>query len=103
MVKRLFKSRSLSSILPLVLKSVKKNNSSQLFQIQGNWSKIFDEEISSFCYPSKLYRLKNLKTLELTVDERKIIEISYKYDFLMQEINRFFENKNIELIKFKKK
>lgn len=102
MVKRLKKTKSISSLIPLVLKPCRKNNSVELLQIQLNWEKIFNEEIFNFTFPKQIIVYKNKRTLEIQVDEEKIIEISYNSEFILSEINRFFGDKYIESIKFLK-
>ena len=101
MVKRTNKTKSISSIIPNVLGPVKKKNN-KILEIKLNWNKIFNENLSKFSFPSKIYKFNNKKTLEITVEEEKLIEISYNSDFIIREINRFYGHEHIELIKFKK-
>ena len=102
MVKRIKKTKSISSLVPLVLKPIKKNNSSELLQIQLNWEKIFCSNIFNFSFPNRIFFHKNKRILEVKVKEKKIIEISYNSDLILSEINRFLGDKYIQSIKFLK-
>ena len=102
MVKRIKKTKSISSLVPLILKPLKKKKSNELFQIQLYWPKIFNDEIFNFSFPNRIFFHRNLRTLEIKVKEKKIIEVSYNSEFILSEINRFFGDKYIQSIKFLK-
>ena len=71
-------------------------------EIKLNWNKILNDNLSKFSFPNKIYKFNNKKTLEISVQEEKLIEITYNSDFIKREINRFYGHEHIELIKFKK-
>ena len=102
MIKRTNKTKSISSIIPNVLNPVKKK-SNKIMEIKLNWNKILNDNLSKFSFPNKIYKFNNKKTLEISVQEEKLIEISYNSDLIKREINRFYGHEHIELIKFKKK
>ena len=80
-----------------------KKKSNKILEIKLNWNKILNDDLSKFSFPNKIYKFNNKKTLEISVEEEKLLEISYNSDFIMREINRFYGHEHIELIKFKKK
>lgn len=101
MVKRSNQTKCITSIIPEVLKPLRKKNKNVL-EIKHSWKSIFENNISEYCYPNKIYNFNNKTVLEIMVHEEKIFELSFESDFLISKINRFYGYKHIELIKFKK-
>lgn len=101
MIKRLKKISAISAVIPNVLNPIRKKNNN-ILEMELNWGKIFNEEFSNFCSPKKIFNFNNKQTVLVEVMEEKLLEISYKSEFMIQEINRFYGHNYIELIKFKK-
>ena len=92
----------ISTLLPKVFKPLKKKNDGILLEIKLNWEKILEPRLSSCCFASSLKKINNTKTLTITTDERKILELSYSSNAIKMQINEFFKATVINEIKFKK-
>ena len=92
----------ISTLLPKVLKPLKKKNDGVLLEIKLKWEKILEPRLSSRCFPSSLKKINNTKFLIITTDERNILELSYSSNEIKMQINEFFKATVINEIKFKK-
>ncbi len=92
----------ISTLLPKVLKPLKKKNDGVLLEIKLNWEKILEPRLSSCCFASSLKKINNIKILTITADERNILELSYSSNAIKMQINEFFKTTVINEIKFKK-
>ena len=92
----------ISTLLPKVLKPLKKKNDGVLLEIKLNWEKILEPRLSSCCFASSLKKINNIKILIITADERNILELSYSSNAIKMQINEFFKTTVINEIKFKK-
>ena len=73
-----------------------------MLEIKLNWEKILEPRFSSCCFAYSLKKINNTKTLTITTDERKILELSYSSNEIKMQINEFFKATVINEIKFKK-
>tara|TARA_B100000963_G_scaffold115376_1_gene100494 strand:- start:649 stop:975 length:327 start_codon:yes stop_codon:yes gene_type:complete len=92
----------ISTLLPKVLKPLKKKNDGVLLEIKLYWEKILEPRLSSRCFASSLKKVNNTKILIITTDERNILELSYSSNEIKMQINEFFKSTVINEIKFKK-
>jgi len=92
----------ISTLLPKVLKPLKKKNDGVLLEIKLYWEKILGPRLSSRCFATSLKKINNTQILIITTDERNILELSYSSNEIKMQINEFFKSTVINEIKFKK-
>ena len=91
-----------SSILPKVLKNLKKNNGTLLLEIKMNWEKIVEQKYCDVCFVSSLKKINNKNILTVVSKSRCIMELSYSSNEIKEIINNYFNSSIIDEIKFKK-
>ena len=101
MNKNLNTAKSISSILPKILKPITKKYSSKLLEIKAYWRDIVGEEIACKCIPTRFYNFNNKNYLEISVINNNALEISYFSCKIKNKINNFFENEYINVLKIR--
>ena len=92
----------ISTLLPKVLKPLRRNNDGVLLEIKLNWDKIVDPKISSICFVYSLKKINNKTILTIVSDNRNIVELSYSSEEIKNNVNDFFDASIVNEIKFKK-
>ena len=95
--------RPFSSSIPKTLKKHLRKGGYNYSSIVDNWTKMVNKKISHVCYPIRIKMGKDMKngTLVLNVIHGKEVDIEYKKDQIMDEINSFFGFDCISSIKLK--
>ena len=95
--------RPFSSSIPKTLKKHLRKGGYNYSSIVDNWTKMVNKKISDVCYPVRIKMGKDMKngTLVLNVIHGKEVDIEYKKDQIMDEINSFFGFDCISSIKLK--
>ena len=95
--------RPFSSSIPKTLKKHLRKGGYNYSSIVDNWTKIVNKKISHVCYPIRIKMGEDMKngTLVLNVIHGKEVDIEYKKDQIMDEINSFFGFDCISSIKLK--
>ena len=93
---------SISSLLPEILKPISKKFSSNLLDIQCNWSKITGEKFSKISKPSSIQKVNSKNYLEILVTNNNAFEMSYGSDEIKKRINKFYKFEYVAGIKIKK-
>ena len=95
--------RPFSSSIPKTLKKHLRKGGYNYSSIVDNWTKMVNKKISDVCYPVRIKMGKDMKngTLVLKVIHGKEVDIEYKKDQIMDEINSFFGFDCISSIKLK--
>ena len=92
----------ISNILPKVFKNLKKNNGTILLEIKMNWEKIVDQKYCHLCFVSSLKKINNKNILTVVSKSRSIMELSYSSIEIKEKINKYYNSRIIDEIKFKK-
>ncbi|MEE2694941.1 MAG: DciA family protein [Pseudomonadota bacterium] len=92
----------ISTLLPKVLKPLRKTNSSLLLELKMNWEKIIGSKISEICFVSTIKKINKKNILIVVSDSNKILELSYSSNEIKNKVNSFFNSNFIDEIKFKK-
>ena len=93
---------SISALLPVILKPISRKYSSNLLEIQSNWSKIAGVKFSKISKPSRIYKINNKNYLEILVSNNNAFEMSYGSDDIKKRINKFYKFEYVAGIKIKK-
>ena len=95
--------RPFSNSIPKTLKKHLRKGGYNYSNIVDNWTRIVNKKISDICYPVKIKIGKEMKngTLILNVLHGKEVEVEYKKDQILDEINSFFGYDCISSIKLK--
>ena len=95
--------RPFSSSIPKTLKKHLRKGGYNYSSIVDNWTRIVNKKISDVCYPVTIKMGKEMKngTLILNVIHGKEVEVEYKKNQIIDEINSFFGFDCITSIKLK--
>ena len=95
--------RPFSSSIPKTLKKHLRKGGYNYSNIVDNWTRIVNKKISDVCYPVTIKMGKEMKngTLILNVIHGKEVEVEYKKNQIIDEINSFFGFDCITSIKLK--
>ena len=95
--------RPFSSSIPKTLKKHLRKGGYNYSSIVDNWTRIVNKKISDVCYPVTIKMGKEMKngTLILNVIHGKEVEVEYKKNQIIEEINSFFGFDCITSIKLK--
>ena len=95
--------RPFSTSIPKSLRKYLRKGGYNYSNIVDNWTKMVNKKISDVCYPVRIKMGKDMKngTLVLNVIHGKEVDIEYKKDQIMDEINSFFGFDCISSIKLK--
>ena len=80
----------ISTLLPKVLKPLKKKNGSMLLELKMNWEKIIGSEISEICFVLTVKKINKKNILIIVSDDSNILELSYSSDEIKNKVNNFF-------------
>ena len=94
------KTKKISSLIPKIFKSFKKNPN--LIQLQANWEEIVGKRLSERCFVHGLKRINKKNVLIIISSESDILELSYLSEKFKKKINNFYSKEFINVIKFKK-
>ncbi len=94
----------ISTLLPKVLKNLKKNNknSSKLLELKMKWDDIIEDKISKDIFAESIKKLNNKNVLIIISKKPNLIEISYSSEMIKNKINKHFNECFIDGIKFKR-
>ena len=95
--------RPFSSSIPKTLKKHLRKGGYNYSSIVDNWTRMVSKKISDVCYPVTIKMGKEMKngTLILNVIHGKEVEVEYKKNQIIDEINSFFGFDCITSIKLK--
>ena len=96
----MYKPKKISSIIPKIIGSSKKNN--KFIELKANWEKVVGKEYSKKCYISNLREINKKKVLTIISCESDLLELSYSSERIKNKINAFYSYDFIDIIKFKK-
>ncbi len=84
--------RPFSSSIPKTLKKYLKKGGYNYSNIVDNWTKMVSKKISDICYPVTVKMSKEMKdgSLVLNVIHGKELEVEYKKQEIIDQINSFF-------------
>ena len=91
-----------STLLPNILKAVKRKNGSILLEIKINWEDIVGKDLSKKCFVSSLQKINKKNILTIISNNTNLLELSYSSNEIKNKINNFFIDDKIDDIKFKK-
>ena len=74
-----------STLLPKILKPIKKKFGSKLLEIKFNWEKIIGKEIASKCFISSLYIKNNKRVLIVISNNNEIFELAYSSELIKKK------------------
>tara|TARA_B100000287_G_scaffold434774_2_gene500336 strand:+ start:807 stop:1136 length:330 start_codon:yes stop_codon:yes gene_type:complete len=101
--KNINKLKKVSTLLPQIIKNIKKkNNTNELVEIKMNWKEIIGENYFQKCYVSSLKKINSKKVLTIVADNYDVFELSYSSVLIKEKINSYFLRKVVDKIKFKK-
>tara|TARA_X000000950_G_scaffold289343_1_gene412171 strand:- start:54920 stop:55249 length:330 start_codon:yes stop_codon:yes gene_type:complete len=100
--KNLSNPNSIASIIPTILKPIKKKFSTKFLELSCNWENIFEKDFTRKCSPLKCYKLNDKNILEITVVSIYALEYSFRLEEIKKKINCFFKADYIDNIKIKK-
>ena len=67
-----------------------------------NWEKIVDQKYYDLCFVSSLKKINNKNILTIVSKNRSIMELSYSSIEIKEKINKYYNSRIIDEIKFKK-
>ncbi len=91
-----------STLLPKVLKPLKKKSEGVLLELKLNWEKILGKHLGTACFVHSIKNINDKKILIIITENRNILELSYCSIEIKDKINNFFSYDLIDEIKFKK-
>jgi len=96
----MYKPKKISSFIPQIIGSSKKNN--KLIELKANWENIVGKKFSKKCYVSGLRQINKKNILTIISCESDLLELSYSTEVIKNKINNFYSYDFIDIIKFKK-
>ena len=79
---------NISTLLPNILKPLRKKNGSRLLELKMNWEKILGKNLAKKCFVHSIRKINDKNILTLISNQNDLLEISYSSEEIKHKIKQ---------------